>query len=134
MASFGDNAPFIGVTVDDFDPLVSYSNYADWTTPDPSLNPTWYNETQEVTGSPWHQGKRQLGTEAIIRYRMDADETATYHQTSVIGTKATFNFTCGSNSTSYREPQESRLMRHSICDWHSWCWYQLHHHYRPIFR
>lgn len=46
------------VTVDDFDPLVSYSNYADWSTPDPSLNPTWYNETEEVTGSPYHQGKR----------------------------------------------------------------------------
>jgi len=45
------------VTVDDFDPLVSYSNYADWTTPDPSQNPTWFNATEDITGSPWHQGK-----------------------------------------------------------------------------
>lgn len=48
----------VQVTVDDFDPLVSYANYDDWTTPDPSLNPTWYNETEAVTGSPWHQGEQ----------------------------------------------------------------------------
>ena len=65
MASFGNTAAFIPVTVDDFDPLVSYSNYADWTTPDPSLNPTWYNETEEVTGSPWHQGELHLATVLI---------------------------------------------------------------------
>lgn len=47
----------ITVTVDDFDPLVSYSNYEDWTTPDPSQNPTWFNATEDVTGSPWHQGE-----------------------------------------------------------------------------
>lgn len=58
------------ITVDDFDPLVSYSNYADWMTPDPSLNPTWYNETQEVTGSPWHQGKQDM---ASMDSRLDAD-------------------------------------------------------------
>lgn len=48
------------VTVDDFDPLVSYSNYADWTTPDPSQNPTWFNATEDVTGSPWHQGEPSI--------------------------------------------------------------------------
>jgi hypothetical protein len=48
------------VTVDDFDPLVSYSNYADWTTPDPSQNPTWFNATEDITGSPWHQGKPRI--------------------------------------------------------------------------
>jgi hypothetical protein len=53
IARMGDTL----VTVDDFDPLISYSNYADWTTPDPSQNPTWFNATEEVTGSPWHQGK-----------------------------------------------------------------------------
>jgi hypothetical protein len=52
IARMGDTL----VTVDDFDPLVSYSNYADWTTPDPSQNPTWFNATEEVTGSQWHQG------------------------------------------------------------------------------
>ena len=48
------------VTVDDFDPLVAYSKYADWTTPDPSQNPTWFNASQEVTGSAWHQGKLDI--------------------------------------------------------------------------
>lgn len=50
----------VQVTVDDFDPLISYDDYTAWTTPDPSLNPTWFNETQEVTGSPWHQGEPHL--------------------------------------------------------------------------
>jgi len=75
------------VTIDDFDPLVSYSNYDDWTTPDPSQNPTWYNASQEVTGSPWHQG--MASTILYIASLL----LATFHQTSVLGTKATFNFT-----------------------------------------
>jgi hypothetical protein len=52
------------LTIDDFDPLVGYSNYADWQTPDPSVNPTWYNATMDVTGSPWHEGEssRKIGT------------------------------------------------------------------------
>jgi hypothetical protein len=56
MAYIKDRMGDTLVTVDDFDPLVSYSNYADWTTPDPSQNPTWFNASEEVTGSPWHQG------------------------------------------------------------------------------
>lgn len=44
------------LTVDDFDPLVAYSNYGDWQTPNPQDNPTWWNATQDVTGSQWHQG------------------------------------------------------------------------------
>jgi hypothetical protein len=56
MAAIGPQIPVTQVIVDDFDPLVSYSNYEDWTTPDPSQNPTWFNASQEVTGSPWHQG------------------------------------------------------------------------------
>lgn len=44
------------ITIDDFDPLIAYSNYADWSTPDPSQNPTWYNASRDVTNSPWHQG------------------------------------------------------------------------------
>ena len=47
----------INVPIDDFDPLIGYSNYADWQTPDPSVNPTWYNASQEVTGSIWHEGE-----------------------------------------------------------------------------
>lgn len=45
------------ITIDDFDPLIVYSNYADWTTPDPSQNPTWYNASRAVTNSPWHQSQ-----------------------------------------------------------------------------
>ena len=47
----------INVTVDDFDPLISYSNYGDWQTPDPSVNPTWYDASRDVTGSIWHEGE-----------------------------------------------------------------------------
>jgi hypothetical protein len=57
MADLTERTAETFVIVDDFDPLVSYSNYADWTTPDPSQNPTWFNASEEVTGSPWHQGK-----------------------------------------------------------------------------
>lgn len=46
----------INATVDDFDPLVGYSNYDDWTTPNPQDNPTWFNLTEAQTGSPWHEG------------------------------------------------------------------------------
>jgi hypothetical protein len=56
MAQSNNQAGATLVTVDDFDPLVAYSKYEDWTTPDPSQNPTWFNASQEVTGSPWHQG------------------------------------------------------------------------------
>lgn len=45
------------LTVDDFDPLVHYANYEDWTTPNPQDHPDWWNATQEVTGSPYHQGE-----------------------------------------------------------------------------
>ena len=48
------------ITVDDFDPLVGYSNYADWYTPDPSQNPTWYSASRDVTKLPWHEGKLDL--------------------------------------------------------------------------
>lgn len=44
------------LTVDDFDPLVVYSNYDDWATPNPQDNPTWWNASADVTNSPWHQG------------------------------------------------------------------------------
>jgi hypothetical protein len=56
----------LNVTVDDFDPLVAYSNYADWTTPNPQDNPTWFNLTQAETGSPWHQGEFDV----IFPYRL----------------------------------------------------------------
>lgn len=45
------------LAVDDFDPLVLYSNYDDWQTPNPQDNPTWWNATQDVTKSVWHQGE-----------------------------------------------------------------------------
>ncbi|RSH82819.1 hypothetical protein EHS25_005809 [Saitozyma podzolica] len=63
----------LNVTFDDFDPPIVYSNPSDWVTPDPSVNPTWYNASEEVTGVPWHE--------------------ATYHFTSVPGAKASLNFT-----------------------------------------
>lgn len=106
------------VTVDDFDPLVTYSNYEDWNTPDPSQNPTWFNASEEVTGSPWHQGTLRL---RVRHWRL---RTATYHQTSVIGTKATFNFT--GKSTCQLEA-DNRVKYCYIRGWN-----QLHHHNRPL--
>ena len=47
----------VNVTVDDFDPLVGYSNYDDWQTPNPQDNPTWFNASSDVTKSPWHEGE-----------------------------------------------------------------------------
>ncbi|CAK9780428.1 unnamed protein product [Cutaneotrichosporon oleaginosum] len=64
--------------VDDFDPLVVYSNYDDWQTPNPQDNPMWWNASADVTNSPWHQ--------------------ATYHYTEVQGARAAFNFTGSSIS------------------------------------
>ncbi|BEJ15229.1 hypothetical protein CspHIS471_0409960 [Cutaneotrichosporon sp. HIS471] len=61
------------LTVDDFDPLVVYSNFDDWFTPNPQDNPTWWNAGRNVTNSTWHQ--------------------ATYHYTEVVGAQASFNFT-----------------------------------------
>ncbi|BEI84207.1 hypothetical protein CcaverHIS002_0408110 [Cutaneotrichosporon cavernicola] len=61
------------LTVDDFDPLVVYSNYDHWSTPNPQDNPTWWKAGRSVTNSTWHQ--------------------ATYHYTGVVGAQASFNFT-----------------------------------------
>ncbi|GMK53583.1 hypothetical protein CspeluHIS016_0101690 [Cutaneotrichosporon spelunceum] len=61
------------LAVDDFDPLVVYSNYDDWSTPNPQDNPTWWDADRNVTNSVWHQ--------------------ATYHYTEVAGAQASFNFT-----------------------------------------
>jgi len=108
----------LNVTVDDFDPVVSYSNYEDWQTPNPQDHPDWWNATQEVTGSQWHEGEwwsgGELGREGdcspwliVIRCAgmtrhpqpRDADwtacahTTATYHYTTVQGAQASFNFT-----------------------------------------
>ena len=47
----------LNLTVDDFDPLVSYSDYDSWQTPNPQDHPDWYNQTEEVTNMPWHQGE-----------------------------------------------------------------------------
>jgi hypothetical protein len=46
----------LNVTIDDFDPLIAYGDYAAWSTPDPSQNPTFWNVSTEVSGVPWHQG------------------------------------------------------------------------------
>jgi hypothetical protein len=71
----------ITVTVDDFDPLISYSNYADWTTPDPSQNPTWYNATPDVTNSPWHQGESFLARAYIeTAHKADTQRRTTKHR------------------------------------------------------
>jgi hypothetical protein len=46
------------ITVDDFDPIIAYSNPADWTTPNPQDNPSWFNSSSQVTNSPYHQGEQ----------------------------------------------------------------------------
>jgi hypothetical protein len=66
-------ATTVQLTIDDFDPLFHYDDYTIWQTPDPQDNPTWWNETQQVTGSIWHE--------------------ATYHYTEQVGAKVTLNFT-----------------------------------------
>lgn len=90
MTSWGIVA---NITVDDFDPLIGYSNYADWYTPDPSANPTWYNASRDVTNSPWHEGEPALPANLADMAVVNADLSATYHTTTVPGAKATFNFT-----------------------------------------
>ncbi|KAK4689604.1 hypothetical protein P7C73_g513, partial [Tremellales sp. Uapishka_1] len=80
----------VNVTIDDFDPLVVYSNYNDWITPNPQDNPTWFNSTRDVTQSPWHEGGRWN--------LIAADHIATYHSTTVVGATASLNFTGSSLS------------------------------------
>ncbi|KAJ9108198.1 hypothetical protein QFC20_003561 [Naganishia adeliensis] len=78
----------LNLTIDDFDPLIAYSNPVQWTTPNPQDHPSWFNQSQQETGSIWHQ--------------------ATYHQTSIPGAEARFNFTgdtldiYGFSNTSYQ--------------------------------
>jgi hypothetical protein len=55
----------LALTIDDFDPLIAYSNYADWSTPDPSLNPSFWNARGEVTGVAWHEGE-SVGRQLIL--------------------------------------------------------------------
>jgi hypothetical protein len=63
------------VYIDDFDPILSYANPLDWTTPDPSENPSWYRDA-DVT--EYHQ--------------------ATWHHTSVSNASLSLNFTGTSRS------------------------------------
>jgi hypothetical protein len=48
-------ANLVNITIDDFDPVVVYSNPGDWSTPNPQDHPSWYNASRELTGSIWHQ-------------------------------------------------------------------------------
>lgn len=66
----------INVTFDDFDPLLVYSDYTQWSTPNPQNDPTWYNASESETGVPWHE--------------------ATIHYTTIQGASFTFNFTASS--------------------------------------
>jgi hypothetical protein len=45
------------LTVDDFDPVVHYSDYTVWETPNPQDHPDWFSATPDVTGSQWNQGE-----------------------------------------------------------------------------
>ncbi|ORY29306.1 hypothetical protein BCR39DRAFT_532216 [Naematelia encephala] len=67
------NTSNLNVTIDDFDPLISYSDYSDWSTPDPQDHPDWFNASSSITSEVWHE--------------------ATYHYTTVQGAQASFNFT-----------------------------------------
>ncbi|WWC85853.1 uncharacterized protein L201_000720 [Kwoniella dendrophila CBS 6074] len=64
---------FINVTFDDFDPIITYSDLSQWSTPNPQDNPTWYNASESVTNLPWHE--------------------ATLHWTEVKGAEFSLNFT-----------------------------------------
>jgi hypothetical protein len=68
----------LNLTIDDFDPIIgevrdssaderfadrrgpyrltAYSSPVQWTTPNPQDHPSWFNQTQEETGSVWHEG------------------------------------------------------------------------------
>lgn len=57
-------------TIDDFDPILSYTDPLAWTTPDPSENPSYYRDA-DVT--PYHE--------------------ATWHHTTIPNTTVSLNFT-----------------------------------------
>lgn len=58
------------LVVDDFDPLVGYSNYNDWQTANPQDHPDWWNASSQVTGSPWHQGELHLQFSCVRYFRL----------------------------------------------------------------
>ncbi|CED84703.1 hypothetical protein [Phaffia rhodozyma] len=62
------------LTVDDFDSLLSYADQTQWSTPNPQLNPGWFNDTSQAgADAVWHE--------------------ATWHKTNVPGASVAFNFT-----------------------------------------
>ena len=67
LLAMDSNAVNYNITIDDFDSILTYSDQALWTTPDPSS----FNYTSN--GSPWLRG--------------------TYHNTTVIGASVALNFT-----------------------------------------
>ncbi|KAJ9116262.1 hypothetical protein QFC24_006777 [Naganishia onofrii] len=78
----------LNLTIDDFDPLIAYTNPLQWTTPNPQDHPSWFNQTQQETGSVWHQ--------------------ATYHQTNVPGAELRFNFTGKLLTETFSYPPHTR--------------------------
>jgi hypothetical protein len=64
------SSPLMTLTIDDFDPLIRYSNYGDWNTPDPSLNPKFWNESVEVTGVEWYEGELEFDQDGAGRVRL----------------------------------------------------------------
>lgn len=52
------------LAIDDFDPVVHYANYEVWQTPNPQDHPDWWNATEDVTKSLWHQGASPPASDA----------------------------------------------------------------------
>ncbi|TYJ52738.1 hypothetical protein B9479_006633 [Cryptococcus floricola] len=68
----------VNVTFDDFDPLLVFSDYSQWWTPDPSEHPEWYNATSQDTGVNWHEATVHYATEQGASFALNFTSPAIY--------------------------------------------------------
>ncbi|WWD22547.1 hypothetical protein CI109_107040 [Kwoniella shandongensis] len=87
------------VTVDDFDSLITYSDYSQWTTPNPQDHPSWYNATGDVTGVPWHEATIHYTTIPNASFSLNSTATSIWIYGTLNTTSPNYTVTIDGQST-----------------------------------
>ncbi|WRT63792.1 uncharacterized protein IL334_000717 [Kwoniella shivajii] len=92
------SSQMVNVTFDDFDPIVSYADLSQWSTPNPQDNPTWYKANESETGLPWHQATLHYTTVKGAELSLDFSTTEITLYGALNVTSPTYTVTLDGNS------------------------------------